>query len=175
VDGSKQRQVLEEIQIPRKINNLVCMTLQSTRARVKIQGQLTREFKVRRGLRQGDALSTTLFNLCLEHVMRQIPLHPGGTIYTRSLQYMAFADDDVLLGKNTGTLTEALQHMSEGLGHLGLRINTNKTKYIVNTRKKGRFQRMEDLEWEGNRYKTVVEFIYLRVLVSEDNEVNAGR
>jgi hypothetical protein len=87
------------------------------RARVKIQGQLSREFKVR-DLRQGDALPKTLFNLRLEHVMRQIPLNPRGTIYTRSLQYMAFADDVVLIGRNTGTLIEALQHMSESSEHL---------------------------------------------------------
>jgi hypothetical protein len=70
VDRSEMRQVLEKMQIPRKIRNLVCMTLRSTGARVKIQGQLTREFNVWRGLRQADALPTTLFNLCLEHVMR---------------------------------------------------------------------------------------------------------
>jgi hypothetical protein len=96
VDRSKLRQVIEEMQIPRKISNLVCTILRSTRVRVKIQGQLTREFKVR-SLRQGDALSTTLFNLCLEHVMRQIPLNLRGSIYTRSLQYIAFADDVMLL------------------------------------------------------------------------------
>jgi hypothetical protein len=62
MDRSKLRQVLE-MQIPRKISNLVCTTLRSTRVRVKIQGQLTKEFKVRKGLRQGDALSTTLFNM----------------------------------------------------------------------------------------------------------------
>jgi hypothetical protein len=115
------------------------MTVWSTRVRVKIQGQLTREFKVWRGLRQGDALSTTLFNLCLEHVMRQIPLNPRETIYIRSLQYMTFSDDDVLIGRNSGTLTEALRHMREGLGHLGLRINMDKMKYVVNTREKERF------------------------------------
>jgi hypothetical protein len=70
--------------------------------------------------------------------MRQIPLNLQGTIYTGSLQYTAFADD-VLLRRNTGTFLEVLQHMSEGLGHLGLRINMDKTKYMVNTREKGRF------------------------------------
>lgn len=134
--------------MPRKISNLFCMALQSTRARVKIQGQLTREIKVRRGLRQGDPLSTTIFNLCLEHVMRRIPMNLKGTIYTRSLQYMAFADD-VLLGRNTGTPIEALQYMSEGSGHLGLRINTDKTKDTVNTSEKGRFQGVKTQNGKG--------------------------
>jgi hypothetical protein len=50
MERSKLRQVLEEMQIPRKISNLVCMTLWSIRARVKILGQLTRGFRVRKGL-----------------------------------------------------------------------------------------------------------------------------
>jgi hypothetical protein len=49
----------------------------------------------------------------------------------------------------------------------------DKMKYMVNTREKGRFQGVKDLEWEGNRYEKVVEFKYLRVLVTEDNEVSA--
>jgi hypothetical protein len=59
---------------------------------------------------------------------------------------MAFADGVTLLGRNSGTLTESLKHISEGSGHLGLRINTDKTKYMVNTRKKGRFQGVKGLE-----------------------------
>jgi hypothetical protein len=62
--------------------------------------------------------------------------------------------------------------MNGGSGHLGLRINTDRTKYMVNTREKGRFQGMEDLEWEGNRYKRVVEFKYLGALMTEDNKVS---
>jgi hypothetical protein len=86
---------------------------------------------------------------------------------------MAFADDVVLLGRNSGTLTEALQHISEGSGHLGLWINTDKMKYMVNTREKERFQGVKDLELEGNSYERVVESIYLGALVTEDNEVSA--
>jgi hypothetical protein len=44
---------------------------------------------------------------------------------------------------------------------------------MVNMREKGRFQGMEDLEWEGNRYKTVAEFRHLGAPVSKDNKVSA--
>lgn len=172
INRDKLRVVLEEMRVPRKIINLVFITLCSTRARVKIQGQLTRKFEVRKGLRQGDATSTTLFNLCLEHVIRRIPLNAQGTIYTRSLQYMAFADDVVLLGRNSRTLVEALQHMSEGSRHLGLQINREKTKFMVSTRDKGRFQGVRDLEGEREKYERVVQFKYLGALMTEDNDVS---
>jgi len=40
--------------------------LQDSNRKVKIQGQLTETFGIERGLRQGDALSTTLFNMALD-------------------------------------------------------------------------------------------------------------
>jgi len=56
---------------------------------VKIQGQLTKVFGTERGLRQGDALSTTLFNIVLKKVIRNIETNPNGTIFNRTQQYIA--------------------------------------------------------------------------------------
>jgi hypothetical protein len=42
---------------------------------------------INRGLRQGDALSTQLFNLILEKAIRNIEVNQGGSIYNRALQY----------------------------------------------------------------------------------------
>jgi len=39
------------------------MMLQDSNGKVKILGQMTEAFGIQRGLRQGDALSTTLFNI----------------------------------------------------------------------------------------------------------------
>jgi len=50
---------------------------------VKIQGQLTEVFGIQRGLTQGDALSTTLFNIVME-VIRNIETNPNGTIFNRT-------------------------------------------------------------------------------------------
>jgi len=39
------------------------MTLRNTTGRVKVQNMMTEEFAINKGLRQGDALSTQLFNV----------------------------------------------------------------------------------------------------------------
>ena len=55
--------ILEEFNIPRKLINLTGMTLRNTTGRVKVQNMMTEEFAINKGLRQGDALSTQLFNV----------------------------------------------------------------------------------------------------------------
>jgi hypothetical protein len=58
-----------------------------------IEGQLTEAFGIERGLRQGDALSTTLFNIVLKKVTKNIETKPSGIIFNRTRQYIACADD----------------------------------------------------------------------------------
>jgi hypothetical protein len=90
--------IVKEFGIPRKLINLIKMTLQRMLNKVQISGKLSDSFETTCGLRQGDALSTLLFNIRLEKVIRNIELNPGGSIFTRTRQYMAYADDMAVIG-----------------------------------------------------------------------------
>jgi hypothetical protein len=74
------------------------MMLQDSNRKVKIQGQLTETSGIERGLRQGDALSTTLFNMVLEKGIGNTQTNPHGTIFNRTRQYIAYLDDMMILG-----------------------------------------------------------------------------
>jgi hypothetical protein len=52
--------------------NLIKMIFQDSNWNVKIQGQFTEAAGIGRAWRQGDALSTTLFNIVREKVIRNI-------------------------------------------------------------------------------------------------------
>jgi hypothetical protein len=52
------------------------------------------------GLRQGDSLSTLLFNLGMEKIIRNVKINPEGTIYNRTRQCLAYADDVLILGRS---------------------------------------------------------------------------
>jgi hypothetical protein len=78
--------------------NLIKVTLQDLSRKVKIQGQLMETFSIERGLRQGDALSITLFSIVLEKVMRYIETNLNGTLFNRTRQYIACTDDVLILG-----------------------------------------------------------------------------
>lgn len=56
--------------IPKKYVDLVKLCNNKTVFKVKCLGELSLEFKVNSELRQGDALSLTLFNKDLEKVIR---------------------------------------------------------------------------------------------------------
>jgi hypothetical protein len=151
----------------------VKITLKNTKAKIRVQGQLSREISIGRGLRQGDALSTTLFNLCLEAAIRRIEINPGGTINKRMVQYLVFADDVVIIGRSDICLKECTQQLDEGAQQLVLEINNDKTKYMINTRNKEIFGRIEIVEMEsGKNFDRVQEFKYLGVVVTEDNIIS---
>jgi hypothetical protein len=59
---------MKEFGIPEKPINFVKMTLQRTLT--QISGKLSGSFESTCGLRQGDALSTLLFKIMLEKVIR---------------------------------------------------------------------------------------------------------
>jgi hypothetical protein len=54
------------MQIPEKLIKLTKMTMDNSRARISTTEGVTNEITIERGIRQGDALSTTLFNIALD-------------------------------------------------------------------------------------------------------------
>jgi hypothetical protein len=66
------REAMKEFGIPAKLIALTKMTLSRTYNKVKIQNKLSGSFRTKCGIRQHDSLSTVLFNVGLEKVMRNI-------------------------------------------------------------------------------------------------------
>jgi hypothetical protein len=52
----------------------------------------------RNGVRQGDSLACLLFNIALEKVVRDAGINTRGTIFCKSVQILAFADDIDIIG-----------------------------------------------------------------------------
>lgn len=71
VNRSKLINTLYVLEIPLKLRNQIVMTLKDSVNIVKIKEGTGEPFKVQRGFRQGDSLSTTLFNLVLENIIKK--------------------------------------------------------------------------------------------------------
>lgn len=133
-DSIKRKRVYEALKklgIPGKLRRLVEMTLKKTVNRVTMEGDVSESFLVEKGLRQGDPLSTTLFNIVLEAVLRESGLRTGGLIYGSRHQCLAYADDIVLMTRSKRELERVFKLLVGKAREYGLEINESKTKYMV--------------------------------------------
>jgi hypothetical protein len=76
--------------IPKKLVQLVGVTMAGSRETVKVDNQYTPTFPITNGARQGDALSSILFDLVLEAIIRKMNI--GGHVGTKRIQIFAYAD-----------------------------------------------------------------------------------
>jgi Reverse transcriptase (RNA-dependent DNA polymerase). len=67
-------------------------------AKVKTGKHLSSEFKVHKGLRQGDATAPALFNVVMETVVRRSKVETQGNIFDRCSQILACVDGVVIMG-----------------------------------------------------------------------------
>src|SRR6218665_1866981 len=80
-----------EMGFPGHIINILTKLYSKQKARVKVAGTMSTEFRIRRGVRQGCVLSPTLFNMVAEMVMRETlegyegRVQIGGRQITRNL------------------------------------------------------------------------------------------
>jgi len=81
------------------------------------------------GVRQGDGLSTNLFNLALHHGVQKID--QKGTIFTKLSQICAYADDIVIVARTRKKVTEVYLDLEDETSKMGMEINVKKTKYMV--------------------------------------------
>jgi Reverse transcriptase (RNA-dependent DNA polymerase). len=98
------------------------MALHDSNGKMKMQGQLTEAFGIERGCRQGDALSTTMFNCALEEVIRNIKTNLNGTIFNRTRQHVAYTDDVLINGRSLRATEELVTHIKEAAVSTGLVI-----------------------------------------------------
>jgi len=88
------------------------------------------------GLKQGDRLSSILFNLALQKVIQSIKMVPSGIkIGKEQLNVLTYADDIALIGKNEIEIRKLVVEMENIARKFRLQINQEKTKYMIVERK----------------------------------------
>lgn len=122
-------------------------------------------FPIKKGVRQGDPLSPTLFNAVLEHIFRQLNWdHLGLNINGAHLNHLRFADDLVLLEENPAVIEQMMQSLANISREVGLEINASKTKLMTNSKE-------IDVMVDGNRIEYVKDYIYLGQIISPNDEM----
>ncbi|XP_055387207.1 uncharacterized protein LOC129615849 [Condylostylus longicornis] len=158
--------IFDELRIPKKLTNLIMMTLHNTKAKVLVQKSCTNIFDITSRVKQGDEISTIIFNLTLHYALKD--LHIEGNIFTRPYQIYAYADDIAIMSRSKRDLIEIFTRLDQQTRRIGLKINENKTKYMIvsrsNTRRVAQNITINDYNFEGI-YKTI-----LRPILSYSSE-----
>ena len=95
----------------------------------------SRRFDICRGVKQGDALSSLLFNAALESAFKRWKLRIGTSGWKikanhERLTNTRYADDVLLYAKSLEELSGMLEMLSEEFGKIGLEMHSMKTKIL---------------------------------------------
>lgn len=170
VDRAKVWQALLELGVDLDLIDNIKALYRDSIATVRISGECSKPFRVELGLRQGCPLSPLLFIAVFNKVCQEIKYSKTGIPLTQEewLMLLAFADDTALISKALQEMQLLLDIFSEACKELGLKINVDKTKYmIINETELGG---NHNLTCYGKTVEKVKEFTYLGSILTADGK-----
>jgi hypothetical protein len=99
--------IIAELDFPTKRIRLTKATLKTIKCCVKIQNDCSGPFETQQELIQRDVLSTLLFNVVFEAIVRRTKLHTTGTIFKKQAQLLAYSDDINIVGRSLEAVWDA--------------------------------------------------------------------
>ena len=116
MDHNKLWKILQEMGIPDHMICLLRNLYAGQEATVRTGHGTTDWFQIGKGVRQGCILSTCLFNLYAEHIMRNAGLDEAQArikIARRKINNLRYADDTTLMAESKEELKSLLMNMKE--------------------------------------------------------------
>ena len=122
-------------------------------------------FQIGKGVHQGSILSSCLFNLYAEYIMRNAGLEEaqaGIKIARRNINNLRYADDTTLMAENEEQKS-LLMTMKEESEKAGLKLNTQKTKIMASGP-------ITSWQIDGEIMETMTDFIFLDSKFTADGD-----
>jgi len=166
VDHNKLWKILQEMGIPDHLTCLLRNLYADQEATVRTGHGTTDGFQIGKGGRQGCILSSCLFNLYAEYIMRNAGLEEaqaGIKIAGRNISNLRYADDTTLMAKSEKELKSLLMKLKEESKNVGLKLNIQKTKIMVS-------RPNTSGQIDGETVETVSEFIFLCSKITADGK-----
>ena len=123
-------------------------------------------FQIGKGVPQGCILSSCLFNLCAEYIMRNAGLEEtqaGIKISRRNINNLRYADNTTLMAESEEELKRLLMKVKEESEKVGLKLNIQKTKIMASGP-------ITPLEIDGETVETVSAFIFWGSKITADGD-----
>jgi hypothetical protein len=154
--------------IPKKLVQLISVTMAGSKATVSVDNQYTSTFPVTNGVRQGDALSFILLDLVLEAILQKMNI--TGHIETKSTQMLVYAGDVAIMSRSKNALQGTLFNIEKEARRRDLLVNENKTKYMQVART---VPNDEHQCCGQHKFDHIKEFSYLGSQMNQTNSISS--
>ena len=164
VDHNKLWKILKEMGIPDHLTCLLRNLDAGQEATVRTGHATTDWFQIGKGVHQGCILSSCLFNLYAEYIMRNAGLEEaqaGIKIARRNINNLRYADDTTLMAESEEELKSLLR--KEESEKVGLKLNIQKTRIMASGP-------ITSWEIDGETVETVADFIFLGSKITADSD-----
>ena len=161
--NSSMWKILKEMGIPDHLTCLLRNLYAGQEATVRTGHGTTDWFQIGKGVHQSCILSSCLFNLYAEYIMRNVGLEEaqaGIKIAGRNINNLRYADDTTLMAESEEELKSLLIKVKEESEKVGLKLNIQKTEIMASTP-------ITSLQIDGER---VADFIFLGSKITADGD-----
>ena len=134
VDHNKLWKILKEMGIPDHLTCLLRNLYAGQEATVRSGYGTTDWFQIGKAVHQGCILSSCLFNLYAEYIMRNAGLEEAQArinIAKGNISNLKYADDTILMAESEEELKKPLDESESGDEKVGLKLNIQKTKIMA--------------------------------------------
>ena len=160
-------EAVEKLDIEWQYQRLIRYIYETATATITVNGEKD-TIQLKRGIRQGDALSPKLFTAALQDKIRNIDWSNGGLdICGEKLTHLMYADDIVLFAEDMETLQGMVNKVYAACLEIGLRINRSKTKSMCN----GYILNRKNIYLENEKIELVERFVYSGQVIELNNKV----
>ena len=136
MDHNKLWKVLKEMGIPDHLSGLLRNLYAPQEATVRPGYGTTDWFQIGKREYQGCILSSCLFNLCAEYIIRNAGLdeaQAGIKFASRNINNLRYADVTTLMAESEEELKSLLMKVKEESEKVGLKLNIQKTKIMASS------------------------------------------
>jgi retron-type reverse transcriptase len=102
--------------------------LHETYSTGRVGKHLSDMFRIKNGLKQGDALSPLLLNFALEYAIRRVQVNQEGLKLNATNQFLVYAEDVNVEVRSAHTTKENTKALVVASKEIGLVVNDEKSK-----------------------------------------------
>ena len=168
VHSESLRRIPRHYGIPSKTVNIIRMLYSDFKAKVICGPQLSESFSIKTGVKQGCILSSFLFTLCIDWLMKETTKTERRGItwtLTNELEDIDFSDDICLLSQSHNDMQQKTNDLNANGGCLGFKTSTSKTKEMrMNSKSR------EPITVREGAIEAVNDFIYLGSKMQADGD-----